>query len=257
MRLDLENENEKRKALTLQHENDAKRIIDSSIDISKEKMIVIYDKNWHFGVIGIVASRIKELYNRPTIVLTEENGIYKGSCRSIKGYDILKSLHHCSNLLDNYGGHPMAAGLSVEEKKISAFCKKIQEYTNNKIKEELNPYITIDYKLKFSEINNRFIRFLDYLEPFGPSNTKPIFETKNVKDIIDVQLIGKERDTLKFKINNQNGPLDAIGFKMIEHYEKLLSGQDVNIAYTIDKNYWNGKHSLQLVLKDIGYSYNE
>ena len=252
--LDLENENEKRKSITMQHEHEAQCMIDSNININNKKVIVLYSENWHFGVVGIVASRIKELYNRPTIILTKDKDVYKGSCRSIAGYDILDALNHCSSLLDNYGGHPMAAGLSIQEKNIADFDIKINQYTNNKIPDNLNPVIHIDYELKFSEINNRFLKFLNYLEPFGPGNTKPVFATNKIKNMDDVRLIGANQDTLKFKIKHSNYELDVIGFKMVEHYDKLLSGKDISIAYTIDKNYWGGRQSTQLVLKDIIYS---
>ena len=148
----------------------------------------------------------------------------------------------------------MAAGLSIQEKNITDFDIKINQYTNNKIPDNLNPVIHIDYELKFSEINNRFLKFLNYLEPFGPGNTKPVFATNKIKNMDDVRLIGANQDTLKFKIKHNNYELDVIGFKMVEHYDKLLSGKDISIAYTIDKNYWGGRQSTQLVLKDIIYS---
>ena len=252
--LDLENENEKRKAITINHENDAKRMVEGGYDLENKKIIILYHTDWHFGIIGIVASRIKELYNRPTIIMTEEDGLYKGSCRSIPGYDIVNALHHCADLLENYGGHPMAAGLSIQKDKIDMFCNQINLYTNEQVDYSLDPIINIDYELKFSEINNRFIDFLSYLEPFGPGNPKPVFVTKNVNGICDVELLGKERETIKFQIKNQDYILSIIGFKMLEHYEKLLSGKPLDIVYTIDKNYWNGSYSIQLVLKDIIYS---
>ena len=253
--LDLENENEKRKSITLQHEADAKRMIHANVDFENHKIIVLHNKDWHFGVVGIVASRIKELYNRPTIILTEDKGIYKGSCRSITGYDIVDALSHCSQLLENYGGHPMAAGLSIKEENLSIFFTTINEYTQSQLEGPLIPTINIDYDLKFSEINHRFIKFLDYLEPFGPGNSKPIFSTKNINNISDIRLLGADQETLKFTIKMDELDLSVIGFKMIEHYEKLLSKKSIDIAYTIDKNYWNGKSSIQLVLKDVIYSH--
>ena len=252
--LDLENENEKRKSITLQHEDEAQRMINADIDFDNHKIIVLHNKNWHFGVVGIVASRIKELYNRPTIILTEDKGFYKGSCRSIPGYDIVEALSSCSKFLENYGGHPMAAGLSIKEENLSDFFMEINRYTKSKLTGPLDPMINIDYDLKFSEINHRFIKFLDYLEPFGPGNSKPIFSTKNISNIGDVQLLGQNQDTLKFIIKTDEFNLSVIGFKMIENYEKLLSKKPIDIAYTIDKNYWNGKSSIQLVLKDVVYS---
>ena len=252
--IDLENENEKRKLITMQHENDAKIIINDSINFDKDKIIILYKDDWHFGVIGIVASRVKELYNRPTIILTKEDGVYKGSCRSIGGYDIVNALHECSDILENYGGHPMAAGLSIKEKHLKSFCIRMNEYTSNKLDGDLQPIINIDYELKLSEINNRFIKFLDYLEPFGPGNSKPVFSTTNIDQLSDVQLVGKDRDTLKFTVHNGVTSFNVVGFRMIENYEKLLSDKPIDIAYHIDKNYWNNKFSTQLILKDLVYS---
>ena len=252
--IDLENENEKRKLITIQHENDAKRIINDSIDFDRNKIIILYNDDWHFGVIGIVASRVKELYNRPTIILTKEGDLYKGSCRSIGGYDIVNALHECSDILENYGGHPMAVGLSIKEKNLKSFCIRMNEYTSNKLDGDLQPIINIDYELKLSEINSRFVKFLDYLEPFGPGNPKPIFSTKNIDQLSDAQLVGKDRDTLKFTINNGITSFNVIGFRMVENYEKLLSDKPIDIAYNIDKNYWNNKFSTQLILKDLVYS---
>ena len=252
--IDLENENEKRKLITMQHENDAKRIINDSINLDKDKIIILYKDDWHFGVVGIVASRVKELYNRPTIILSKEDGVYKGSCRSIGGYDIVNALHECSDILENYGGHPMAAGLSIKEKHLKSFCIRMNEYTSNKLDGDLQPIINIDYELKLSEINNRFIKFLDYLEPFGPGNSKPVFSTTNIDQLSDVQLVGKDRDTLKFTVHNGVTSFNVVGFRMIENYEKLLSDKPIDIAYNIDKNYWNNKFSTQLILKDLVYS---
>ena len=252
--IDLENENEKRKLITMQHENDAKIIINDSINFDKDKIIILYKDDWHFGVIGIVASRVKELYNRPTIILTKEDGVYKGSCRSIGSYDIVNALHECSDILDNYGGHPMAAGLSIKEKNLKSFCIRMNEYASKKLDGDLQPIINIDYELKLSEINNRFIKFLDYLEPFGPGNSKPVFSTTNIDQLSDVQLVGKDRDTLKFTVHNGVTSFNVVGFRMIENYEKLLSDKPIDIAYHIDKNYWNNKFSTQLILKDLVYS---
>ena len=252
--MDLENENNKRKEITVQHENQAVQMINSNIDIEQTKVIVLYSKDWHFGIVGIVASRIKELYNRPTIIMSEENGIYKGSCRSIADYDIVEALNQCSDLLDNFGGHPMAAGLSIKEENITAFNKAINEHAINTITKSLTPSILIDYELNLSEINNRFLNFLNYLEPFGPGNPKPVFVTKNLEGINDVRLLGKDRETLKFKVYNNDLELDVIGFRMLEHYEKLLSGKKIDIVYTIDKNHCNVQVATHLLLKVIIYS---
>ena len=252
--LDLENENEKRKIITMQHENDAQRIIDSSIDLEKQKIIIIYKEDWHFGVVGIVASRVKDKYNFPTIVLTEDKGFFKGSCRSISGFDIVNALSSCSDLLENFGGHPMAAGLSIKKENLDLFIIRMNDYAIEKIKTSLKPILNIDYMLDFNEINSRFIKFLDHLEPYGPGNAKPIFSTNKITGFHDLELLGKDRNVLKCKINSPHIDLEIIGFQMVENYEKLLSNKNVDISYQIDKNIWRGKESIQLVLKDVIYS---
>ena len=148
----------------------------------------------------------------------------------------------------------MAAGLSISKKNLTNFCNQMNQYSNNILDDDLSPIINIDYELKLSEINARFIKFLEYLEPFGPGNPKPVFSTKNINQFSDIELIGKDRTTLKCKIHNDMMSFNVIGFRMVENYEKLLSNQDIDIAYSIDKNYWNGQSSIQLVLKDVVYS---
>ena len=251
---DLENENEKRKKITAQHESDAKNIIESKINFKKSKIIILHKDDWHFGIIGIVASRIKEMYNRPTIILTRDDDNYKGSCRSIYGFDIVSALSECSDILENFGGHPMAAGLTVKKQNLSKFIEKMNTITNNHLINEIQAIINIDYELKLSEINSRFIKFLDYLEPFGPGNSKPIFSTKNILELSNASLIGKNRDTIKFTINGDETNFEVIGFRMVENYEKILSGKSIDIAYTIEKNIWKNKTTLQFVLKDIVYT---
>ena len=252
--IDLENENEKRKKITQSHENEAQSIINNKIDYKVNKILIIYKDDWHFGVLGIVASRIKESYNRPTIVLSKEGDFYKGSCRSIAGFDIVDALANSSDLLENYGGHPMAAGLTITKNNLSNFISKITAYSNDMLKDNIQPIINIDYEIKLSEINNRFIKFLEHLEPFGPGNSKPIFCTKKIKNISNVLLIGKDKETLKFTVHGSEINFDVIGFRMIENYEKVISGKSIDIAYSIDKNIWRNKVSIQLVLKDIVYS---
>ena len=134
------------------------------------------------------------------------------------------------------------------------FSSNINNHAIKNLSSDLTPVISIDSELKLSEINDRFIKFLNYLEPFGPGNSKPVFVTKNISGFGDMQLLGKERETLKFTLSNEYAKLTIIGFKMLEHYDKLLSGRSIDIVYTIDKNYWNGQYSIQLVLKDIMYS---
>ena len=148
----------------------------------------------------------------------------------------------------------MAAGLTVKKHNLDKFIKKMNTITNNQLINEIQAIINIDYELKLSEINSRFIKFLDYLEPFGPGNPKPIFSTKNIQELSNANLIGKNRDTIKFTIHGDEMNFEVIGFRMIENYEKIISGKSIDIAYTIEKNIWKNKTNLQFVLKDIVYS---
>lgn len=148
----------------------------------------------------------------------------------------------------------MAAGLTVKKHNLDKFIEKMNIIANNKLVDEIQAIINIDYELKLSEINSRFIKFLDYLEPFGPGNPKPIFSTKNIQEVSNVSLIGKNRDTIKFTVHGNEISFEVVGFRMVENYEKILSGKSIDIAYTIEKNIWKNKTTVQFVLKDIVYS---
>ena len=251
----LDKENEKRKLITINMENESLAMIENDPESNEKNGIVLFKENWHSGVIGIVASRIKEVYNKPTVIIGVENKIGKGSCRSISKLDIVEALNFCNSTLGGYGGHPMAAGLTIKESSLKEFKKLFESYCSSNLKKsDLIPRINIDAEIRLSEVNGRMINFLKYLEPYGPKNSKPIFLSTNIKVEGIPNVLGKDQSTLKFKVRQDRSIYEAIGFRMIDDYEKLIVGRAIDILYNISENHWNGKTSLQLEIKAIRYS---
>ncbi|SVD29213.1 uncharacterized protein METZ01_LOCUS382067, partial [marine metagenome] len=213
---------------------------------------VLKKMGWHAGVIGIVASRIKEIYSRPAIIIAMEDAEGKGSCRSIAGFDIVDALNECQEHLKGFGGHPIAAGLSLHPDNFQAFQNKFLQVANKKIHtENLIPRIYVDAELKLEDVNHRMIKFLNALEPYGPGNMRPVFVSRNLSVDGIPRLIGKEKNTLKFSVKQNKTPFESIGFNMAEHYEKLILNSPIDIAYVIGENVWDGQKTIQLELKDI------
>ncbi len=251
----LDKENEKRKLITLNMENESLSMVESDLEIDAKNGIVLFKENWHSGVIGIVASRIKEIYNKPTIIIGIENKIGKGSCRSIPQLDMVEALDYCNSMLDGYGGHPMAAGLTIKQENLDEFKGLFENYCSvNLKKSDLIPAVNIDAEIKLSDVNGRMINFLKYLEPYGPKNSKPKFISKNITVQGLPKVLGKDQSTIKFKVKQNKSIHEAIGFRMIDDYEKLITGKLIDIVYNISENHWNGKTSLQLEIKAIRYS---
>mgnify|MGYP001404689019 CR=1 FL=1 len=251
----LHKENENRKLITQMMEQESISMVDNNLDISSKKSIVLYKEGWSSGIIGIVASRIKELYNRPTIIISIEDGIGKGSCRSIPKLDMVDALKTCEDLLDGFGGHPMAAGLSINSSNLKDFIEKFERSCSlNLNNDDLVSTIFIDCEINLSDINSRMINFIKYLEPFGPKNSKPKFLSKKIFTDGIPKVIGKDQSTVKFNIKQKDSIFEAIGFRMIDEYEKLIKGNPLDIVYTISENHWNGKISLQLEINEIRYS---
>mgnify|MGYP001112224615 CR=1 FL=1 len=251
----LNKENERRKAITASMESESIEILESQLELKKEKAVVLYKNGWHPGVIGIVASRIKELYNKPTIIIGVEEGIGKGSCRSISKLDMVSALDSCSDLLDGYGGHPMAAGLTIKESNLSEFVKRFNLNCASALEDkDLVPRIIIDLEISINDINTRMINFLKHMEPYGPKNPKPLFLSKGLHVDGIPKLLGKDQTTIKFSVRQKDSIFEAIGFRMLDEYEKLISQRPIDIVYGISENYWNGKTSLQLEIKGIRYS---
>ena len=252
MATELEKENNKRKDITFQIIQEAMRMVENECNLENEKIIVLEKENWHQGVVGIVASRIKEIYSRPVIIISMDANEGKGSCRSISGFDVVEALNNCKELLIGHGGHPMAAGLSINKKNYLKFKKEIIKYANKNISmDKLIPIIHFDMELKLEDVNHRMIKFLNALEPYGPGNSRPIFVSRNLHVDGIPKLLGKDQNTLKLFVKQDKTPFESIGFNMAEYYEKLVQNTSIDIAYVINENEWNGKKSIQLELKDI------
>ena len=248
---ELENENLRRRDITEKIINHALNKI--SNENQESHSIILYDNDWHEGVIGIVASKIKEQFNKPTIIISINNqGIGKASCRSINSFDIVDALNSCSKDLIGFGGHPMAAGFSIKSVDIESFVKDFSDYAKSNISSEsLVPKIIIDSEMNLSDISMRFLKFLDALEPFGPKNNRPIFSSSNIEVVGNPKVIGKNRDTIKFLVKQDKSIIEAIGFGMIESFENLLKNKPINIAYSVGENEWKGEKIIQLEIKDI------
>lgn len=246
--------NEDRRELDKKITDEANAIIDSCTNIEDRKAIVVFNPDWHKGVIGIVASRLTEKYYRPAIVLTQTTGLVTGSARSIAGFDIYKAIESCRDLLENFGGHTYAAGLSLKAENLEAFIKRFEALAAcDIIPEQMIPQIDIDAFLDFKEINVKFINDLKKMSPFGPENQKPVFCTQRVKDYGTSKLVGKELEHIKLELidTNSSNPIHGIAFGMHKHNTHIKNMQSFDICYTVEENTYNGNTSIQLMVKDI------
>ena len=248
-------ENHKRQIIQQEVVDAAFDMIHANIDLKNERAIVLAGKEWHPGVIGIVASKVKEEFHRPTVIVSfDQNSIGKGSARSISGLDLYDALAASSKYLVDFGGHAMAAGLTVKEKSFHDFKKIFVEYVNNTINDEhLIQSIKLEGVLKLKDINSRFIDFLNKLAPYGPGNMRPSFVSKKVEVVGNPRVIGNG-DHIIFKVRQSQKIVSAIGFNMSEHYEKLIKGFPIDLAYVVEVNEWQGRESVQLNVRDIKMS---
>lgn len=248
----------------INHHNNERRNFDSSIteeafnmilgdkDFHNRKSTVLFHSEWHKGVIGIVASRLIEKYYRPTIVLTESNGMAAGSARSVEGFDLYHAIEECADLLEQYGGHTHAAGLTLRVENVPKFIEKFESIVVKNIEtRSLTPEIEYDTEIPFRAITPKFFSVLKQFAPFGPGNMSPIFMTRNVWDVGDVTVVGNNH--LRMSITHEEGGriYKAIGFGLGEHYNKVAQGISFDICYYIEENFFNGHVNLQLNIKDI------
>lgn len=244
--------NSSRKELDKQITVEALRQIDSNNE--KEYFsTVVYQEDWHKGVIGIVASRLIETYYRPTLVFTKSGDKLAASARSVYGFDVYNALEACSEHLEQFGGHMYAAGMTLSEEKYEKFKLAFENEVKNTISaEQREPRISIDMELNFEDIDEKTMRILKQFEPFGPQNMTPVFATKNVFDTGYGKPMGLENEHLKLfvKQNNSEG-YAAIGFGLGQKYDLISNRKPIEIAYSLSENEWNGKTTLQLNLKDL------
>ena len=248
-------ENKRRQLIQEDIVNDAIRLVHSQVDLENNKVVIIGSKGWHPGVVGIVASRIKDEFSRPAIVIAfDKKGIGKGSARSIPHLDLYEALSYAAKFLEGYGGHPMAAGLTVREDKFENF-KSLFLRNANKIltNDDLIPAISIDGEMALTDINSRFMRFLEKLGPFGPGNMRPKFVSRNLSISGQPRLMGNG-EHIRFIVSQNGRNYPAVGFKLSSHYEDLIRGVPVDIAYVVEVNQWQGQSNIQLNVRDIQLS---
>jgi single-stranded-DNA-specific exonuclease len=246
--------NNDRKDLDKNITDEAIALIVADERYASRKSIVVHKPDWHKGVIGIVASRLSEEYYKPSIVLTNSNGLASGSARSVSGFDIYKAIDSCRDLLENFGGHMYAAGLSMKEENIIPFTERLEKYVSENILEEQTyPQIDIDAVLEFKDITPKFFRVLKQFGPFGPGNMKPIFASKKVFDYGTSRLVGKEQEHLKLELidSSSENVMNGIAFRMHEYNDHLKALNPLDICYTIEENTFNGNTNIQLMIRDI------
>ena len=247
--------NEERKDIDKNTTAEAEHIVIERGDIEKKRAIVVYNPEWHKGIVGIVASRLTEKYYKPTIVLTKANDIVTGSARSVHGFDLYKAIDSCRDLLENFGGHTYAAGLSLKEENLEEFARRFERYVEENIDEsQLVPQIEIDSELKFAEITPKFIRILRQFEPFGPGNTRPVFCTRRVFDYNgSSKIVGKGNEHLKLELTDDSSEniMNGIAFRMASFCQDLKEFRPLDIAFTLEDNNFNGNSSTQLMIRDI------
>lgn len=249
--------NSQRKDLDTAATEEAKRRITTDPAMRDKRSIVLYDEHWHKGVVGIVASRLVEAFYRPTIVFTRStDDLITGSARSIKEFDIHAALEQCSDLLEHFGGHKCAAGVSVKPENFEAFKARFEAVVKLSMPEgDLSPEVVIDAQLEFGEhLTPKFLRILKQFGPFGPDNALPVFMSSRLVDTGFVRVVGTNH--LKFRVlslESRSNPFPVIGFKLGECYSRIKKGEPFAMCYTLEENYWNGKTEIQLNAKDIKF----
>jgi single-stranded-DNA-specific exonuclease len=252
--------------------NVERRNVDRSITTEAMRMIsedqrrvnarttVLFNPSWKKGVIGIVASRLIETYYRPTVILTESNGFATGSARSVQGYDLYQAIEACSDLLESFGGHMFAAGLTMKKENIKPFMERFEQYVNKTITEDqLTPRVFVDSELEFSEVSEEFFSFLNRFQPFGPENMSPVFVSRDVFDSGTGRMVGSSGEHLRLDlkhVSSEQKIFPAIAFGQADHFEYIRGGNPIDICYSVEMNEFRGNRNLQLNIKDIKIAAN-
>lgn len=245
--------NETRKDLDKAMTEEANKIVEELEGLSDRRSIVIFNEQWHKGVIGIVASRLTEIYYRPAVVLTRTDDMATGSARSVSGFDVYKAIEHCRDLLENFGGHTYAAGLSMRIEHVEEFTRRFEEYvTDHILPEQTRATINIDAELDFKEISTKFFNDLKRFNPFGPDNHKPVFCTHQVYDYGTSKVVGRDQEHIKLELvdNKSNNVMNGIAFGQSSQARFIKTKRAFDICYTIEEN--THKHGeVQLLIEDI------
>jgi single-stranded-DNA-specific exonuclease len=243
--------NTERKGHDLQITDEALSMIDNDEVMIARKSTVVFNKDWHKGVIGIVASRLTEKYYRPTVVLTQSNGHVAGSARSVLGYDLYEALCGCSDLLIQFGGHKYAAGLTMHAENVPAFIQKFEEVVGSTITDEqLIQQVSIEAEIELADIDSKFFRILSQFAPFGPENMSPVFLSKNVYVSGNAGLVGGNHVKM-FIMQPGSAAFSCIAFNQAELLPQLKPGVPFDVCYTIEENVWREQRSIQLNIKAI------
>ena len=253
---DINTYNLERKDLDTSATEEAKRRIDHDPFYVGRQSLVLYDPSWHRGVVGIVASRIVEAYNKPAIVFTEgSDGLITGSARSLKEFDVHEALEKCADLLEHFGGHKSAAGVSLRKENMRAFLDRFEQLVREGMgTEEVVPEVEVDAEIGFSQITPKFLRILKQFAPFGPDNNVPVFVSRELVDTGGARIVGSNH--LKFyaiPIAERTAPYPAIAFQQGEALERMRRGDLFDLCYQLEENYWRGKTEIQLNVKDIKF----
>ena len=250
---ELESINIKRRDADYKTMEEAIDMVDQVHDMENTASMVLHHPDWHLGVIGIVASRLVDMYYRPAIMLSTVDGKIKGSARSIKGFNIYNALKQCEDLLEQFGGHEYAAGMTLDQGNLEAFRQRMNSIALEHFKRnDFEPELNVDAEIQLNDINQKFWRLLKQFEPFGPNNLKPVFVSRGIKVVGVPTIVGNGH--LKMKVSqNGSAEYEAIGFNMHDYLPALRNCEEgsISIAYVLEENNWNGKRTLQLRLKDI------
>lgn len=246
--------NTERKDIDQNITTQALQMIDNDPDQKNRMSTVVFDASWHKGVVGIVASRLIENYYRPTVVLTESEGLLVGSARSITGFDLYKALEKCKHLFVKFGGHQYAAGLTLKHEDLAGFKTEFEKIAKENITEDMMlPSLEYDLELQFHQINEKLVRSLQKFAPFGPGNMKPRFISKEVKTVFAPKIVGNNH--LKMTLTDgDSATFDAIAYNMGDLIGSFVNGNKFDICYALDENYWNNKVTIQLNIKDIKFN---
>lgn len=252
----IDNNNTERKNLDALATQQALEMIGSDSSLQKARSTVIFHPEWHKGVIGIVASRLTESYYRPTIVLTRSGDLITGSARSVKDFDIYEAIDSCNHLLEHFGGHKFAAGLSLKPENLEPFRNHFEAVVAEKLQGiELVPEIEVDDYLPLDIINSKFYLILKQFAPFGPGNMTPLFRTDGVMDAGGSRIVGKNHLKLAMEHPDyRGGPYSGIAFQQGEHYTLISKNIPFNMVYNLEENEWNGSRTLQFQVKDIKFT---
>ena len=247
--------NNERKNIDRQITEEAIGMVQAGKCLARENATIVYNPKWNKGVVGIVASRLVEAFYKPTVVLTKSNGFVTGSARSVAGFDLYEAIESCADLLENFGGHVYAAGLTLKEENLAEFSRRMDAFIAGKItKEMLVPVIDVDARLDFSQITPKFYRILKQFQPFGPGNNNPIFVTEDVYDAGNGRKVGAGGVHMKLDLIQESQPyhqIAAIAFNMADYYDYIRDGNPFDVCYAIVENYYRGNSALQLRVRDI------